>query len=66
MENWYINGKITRLEKMEKIRPPITAVPKGDVWSPPSPKPKAIGTIPAIIAKLVIRIGLIRSLIPCK
>jgi hypothetical protein len=39
------------------MRPPITARPRGAVCSPPSLRPNAIGIIPAIIAKLVIRIG---------
>src|SRR5690606_8915481 len=45
----------------EKINPPITACPKGATCSPPSPKPDAIGIIPAIMAIVVIKIGLIRE-----
>ena len=37
--------------------PPTTARPSGAVCSPPSPRPSAIGTMPAIIARLVMRIG---------
>jgi hypothetical protein len=39
------------------MRPPTTARPSGAVCSPPSLSPSAIEIIPAIIAKLVIRIG---------
>ena len=39
----------------------MTARPSGAVCSPPSPRPSAIGIMPAIIAKLVIRIGRSRS-----
>jgi len=42
----------------------MTARPSGAVCSPPSPRPSAIGIIPAIIAKLVIRIGRRRVLAP--
>lgn len=41
----------------EKNSPPITATPKGEVWSPLSPRPMAIGIMPAIMAILVIRMG---------
>src|SRR5690606_28848024 len=42
----------------EKISPPMTAWPKGATCSPPSPKPEAIGIIPATMAIVVIKIGL--------
>ena len=44
-------------------RPPMTARPSGAVCSPPSPNPKAMGTMPASMAQLVIRIGR-RRLVP--
>lgn len=42
---------------VDATNPPITALPNGADCSPDSPIPDAIGTIPAIIAILVIRIG---------
>ena len=42
---------------VEATRPPITARPSGADCSPPSPSASAVGIIPAIIARLVIRIG---------
>src|ERR1700733_11963278 len=38
-------------------RPPITARPRGAFCSPPSPNPNAIGIIPMIIARAVMRTG---------
>ena len=43
---------------VEANNPPITALPNGADCSPASPIPDAIGIIPAIMAKLVINIGL--------
>lgn len=43
---------------VDAIRPPITALPKGATCSAPSPKPIAIGNIPASIAAAVISTGL--------
>ncbi len=42
---------------VEKINPPITAIPIGADWLPASPKPIAMGSVPAIMATLVISIG---------
>ena len=42
---------------MDAAKPPITALPNGADWSPASPIPLAIGIIPAIIARDVIKIG---------
>ena len=56
------NGSKTNTEKVDAISPPITALPNGDTWSPPSPNPIAIGNIPAVIASVVITIGRIRRL----
>src|SRR5262249_42564221 len=50
-------GRAKRVVAVAAASPPITARPSGAVWSLPSPDPMAIGTIPAIIAQLVIRIG---------
>ena len=41
-----------------RMSPPITARPRGAFCSPPSPSPRAIGAIPIIIARAVIRTGL--------
>ncbi len=38
-------------------KPPTTARPNGAVCWPPSPRPSAIGIMPAIMARLVIRIA---------
>ena len=47
------DGSTKSLAVMEKIKPPTTARPSGAVCSPPSPMPRAIGIMPAIMAKLV-------------
>jgi len=50
-------GKTNRVATVAKANPPMTARPSGAVCSPPSPRPSAIGTMPAIMAKLVMRMG---------
>src|SRR5262245_47347747 len=50
----YIEGRIVRVAKVETMRPPITARPRGAAWEPPSLAPIAIGTMPKIIAVAVI------------
>lgn len=50
----------------EAPSPPITARPSGADCSPPSPMPIARGSMPAIIARLVIRIGRSRSAAACR
>ena len=47
-------------------RPPITARPRGAFCSPPSPKAKAIGSMPSTIANAVISTGLRRVLADSK
>ena len=59
-------GNNTNTENVEAINPPITALPKGETWSPPSPNPIAIGSIPAVMASVVIMIGRMRSLAASK
>ena len=50
-------GKMISVAMVPPVRPPITARPSGAVCEPASPRPTAIGNIPAIIAQPVIRIG---------
>ena len=57
-------GSTIRVATVAAASPPMTARPSGAVCSPPSPKPSAIGTMPAIMAQLVIRIGRSRPLAP--
>src|SRR5262249_47724903 len=52
-----IAGRISSVVPVAAIRPPITARPSGATCWPPSPSARAIGVMPAIIAKLVMRIG---------
>src|ERR1700742_4853303 len=52
---------MNKAARVEANKPPITARPNGADCSPASPRPDAIGIIPAIMAMLVINIG--RSLI---
>jgi predicted tellurium resistance membrane protein TerC len=47
-------GTKNNVAVVANISPPITARPKGAFCSPPSPRPKAIGTIPMIMANAVI------------
>src|ERR1700758_3464442 len=51
---------MNKAAKVEANKPPITALPRGALCSPASPKPDAIGIIPAIMAILVINMGLSR------
>lgn len=51
-------GTNNKMVTVEAISPPITALPKGATCSAPSPKPIAIGNIPASIAAAVINTGL--------
>jgi hypothetical protein len=57
-------GRTRSVVSVAAASPPTTARPSGAVWSPPSPRPTAIGTMPATIARLVIRIGRTRPLAP--
>ena len=50
-------GTKIRVATVAIIRPPITARPSGAFCSPPSPSPRAIGSIPTIPAKAVITTG---------
>jgi len=50
-------GTKNKVATVANNNPPITARPSGAFCSPPSPKPKAIGTIPMIIASAVISTG---------
>ena len=52
--NRYMVGTKTRVANVAKQSPPITARASGAFCSPPSPTPRAIGTIPKIIAPAVI------------
>jgi len=49
---------MNKAAKVDANKPPITARPNGALCSPASPIPEAMGIIPAIMAKLVISIGL--------
>jgi len=53
-------GRISRVAAVANNNPPITARPRGVVCWLPSPIPVAMGIIPAIMAMLVIKIGLMR------
>src|SRR5438128_9605504 len=50
------DGNTSNVANVATASPPTTARPSGAVCCPPSPKPKAIGIMPAIMAKLAIRI----------
>src|SRR3989442_3042743 len=50
-------GTKTRVATVAHSRPPITARPSGAFCSPPSPSPSAMGTIPMIMARAVMRTG---------
>ena len=62
----YTEGKAVRVATVARIRPPITARPRGAAAWPPSPKPIAMGSMPAIIAPAVIRMARTRPCAPCK
>ncbi len=51
------HGSAVSVASVEATRPPMTARPSGALCSPPSPSASAIGAMPAIIARLVIRIA---------
>jgi len=53
-------GRIRSVATVANDKPPITARPRGVVCWLPSPIPVAKGIIPAIMARLVIKIGLMR------
>jgi len=59
-----VKGRIVSTAMVDAARPPMTARPSGADCSPPSPRARAIGIMPAIIAMLVIRIGRSLSLAP--
>src|SRR5690242_7843017 len=54
-------GKTSNVATVAAINPPITARPSGAVSALPRPMPSAIGSIPVIIARLVISTGRKRS-----
>ena len=58
-------GKTNSVANVAAIKPPITARPSGAFCCPASPKANAIGNMPAIIAKLVIKIDRKRLPAPC-
>ena len=51
------DGSTNSVAKVAAAKPPTTARPNGAVCWPPSPMPNASGIMPAIIARLVIKIG---------
>ena len=54
-------GSTTRVASVAAASPPMTARPSGATCWPPSPSASAIGTMPAIMAQLVIKIGRSRA-----
>ena len=54
-------GITNSVKMVEKIRPPITAIPMETRLSEPAPKASAIGRMPSTADKLVIRMGLKRA-----
>jgi len=52
-----IAGNIHRVARVAPTSPPTTARPSGADCSAALPRPKAIGNMPAIIARLVMRMG---------
>jgi hypothetical protein len=46
-------GTNTRLRKVEASSPPISAIAIGERNAPPSPIPNAEGTMPAVMAAVV-------------
>jgi len=58
----YIAGITKSVRKVEKINPPITAIPIETLLSEPAPRANAIGRIPSTVERLVIRIGLKREI----
>ena len=54
----YIAGITNNVRNVEKINPPITAIPIETLLSEPAPSASAIGKIPSTVERLVISIGL--------
>ena len=50
-------GTKNNVAQVAVSKPPITARPRGAFCSPPSPKPKAMGAIPMIMASAVMMTG---------
>ncbi len=48
---------MSKVSKVETIKPPITTVPIGERHWPSPPSESAVGTMPAVIATVVITIG---------
>ena len=59
--NEYTQGMTISVKNVDVKSPPITTAPSGCRASPPSPNPRAIGSIPNIVVRDVIRMG--RSLL---
>src|SRR2546426_662769 len=55
------HGTKNSVANVAKIKPPITARPRGAFCSPPSPRPTAIGTMPMIMARAVMSTGRMRT-----
>ena len=53
----YATGTTTRVSSVEVIRPPMVAIEIGARKSLPSPRPMADGSMPRIMAMVVIRMG---------
>jgi len=55
------HGTKNKVAKVAKIKPPMTARPRGAFCSPPSPRPMAMGTMPMIMARAVMMTGRMRT-----
>src|SRR6202043_3025187 len=53
----YIRGTKNSVANVAIAKPPMTARASGAFCSPPSPNPRAIGSMPTIIAKAVMMMG---------
>ena len=53
-------GTISSVSNVDRIRPPITTTPIGARQAPSPDSDKAVGTMPATIATVVITIGCAR------
>ena len=53
---------MNKVRNVEKINPPITAIPIETRLSEPAPSANAIGRIPRTVERLVIKIGLNREI----
>src|SRR5260370_5105226 len=51
------DGNTSTVSTVAAANPPTTPRPSGAVCCPPSPRPRAIGVMPAIIPRLVIKMG---------